>query len=153
GRSLGGRPSIPGRAAKADLVGEVVERPGGFRLTGRAAKHTMSLIAGPFVPRSVEVLMTVLVPPFPPGARLPDHTQLPETDGSIVQNFQEPPQSILLTDSIRPVLDRLHPDGQYALGQDCGIYFRHTDPPRLGCKAPDWFYVPDVPPLLDGQVR
>jgi Uma2 family endonuclease len=93
------------------------------------------------------------MPPVPPGVRLPDHTQLPETDGSIVQNFQEHPQAMLLTDTIRPVLERLHPDGQYAIGQDSGIYWRNTDPPLDGCKAPDWFYVPDVPPLLDGEVR
>jgi hypothetical protein len=42
---------------------------------------------------------------------LPDHTQLPETDGSIMQNFQEHPQSMLLTGSVRPVLSDRHPDG------------------------------------------
>ncbi|MCU0552483.1 MAG: Uma2 family endonuclease [Leptolyngbya sp. Prado105] len=63
------------------------------------------------------------------------------------------PQSLLLTSSIRPVLDRLHPDGQYAIGQDCGIYWRLTDPPEKGAEAPDWFYVPNVPPLLNAQVR
>ena len=84
---------------------------------------------------------------------LPDHTQLPESDGSFVKNFQEHPQSILLTSSIRPVLDALHPDGQYAIGQDCGIYWRLTDPPERGAEAPDWFYVPNVPPLLNGERR
>jgi len=47
---------------------------------------------------------------------LPDHTQLPESDGTFVfahrlpwsQNFQEHPQSVVLTTAIRPVLDRLH---------------------------------------------
>lgn len=34
----------------------------------------------------------------------PDHTQLPESDGTFVKNFQEHPQSIILTDSITPVL-------------------------------------------------
>ncbi|MFQ5616138.1 MAG: Uma2 family endonuclease, partial [Anaerolineales bacterium] len=43
---------------------------------------------------------------------LPDHTQLPEEDGTFVKNFQEHPQSLLLTDSIRPVLDERHPDGR-----------------------------------------
>src|SRR5438552_7966910 len=97
--------------------------------------------------------MTAL--PTPPAARpkAPDHTQLPETDGSIVQNFQEHPQAMLLTDAILPVLQRLHPDAQFAIGQDCGIYFRPTAQPLEGCRAPDWFYVPDVPPLLDGEVR
>ncbi|MCG8352853.1 MAG: Uma2 family endonuclease, partial [Chloroflexales bacterium] len=89
----------------------------------------------------------------PEAVTLPDHTQLPETDGTFVKNFQEHPQSILLTVSIRPILDRRHPDGQYAIGQDCGIYWRLTDPPERGAVAPDWFYVPNVPPLLDGKVR
>ena len=88
-----------------------------------------------------------LPPPFP------DHTQLPESDGTFVKNFQEHPQSILLTDSLEPVLQKLHPDGQYAIGQDCGIYWRETDPPERGAEAPDWFYVPNVPPQLDGQIR
>ncbi|CBN59251.1 MULTISPECIES: Uma2 family endonuclease [Kamptonema] len=90
---------------------------------------------------------TFLPPPFP------DHTQLPEEDGTFVKNFQEHPQSIILTDSIGPLLQKLHPDGQYAIGQDCGIYWRETDPLEKGAEAPDWFYVPNVPPLLDGQIR
>jgi Uma2 family endonuclease len=84
---------------------------------------------------------------------LPDHTQLPESDGSFVKNFQEHPQSLLLTSSIHPILDRLHPNRQYCIGQDCGIYWRLTDPPERGAEAPDWFYVPNVPPLLNGEVR
>jgi len=83
----------------------------------------------------------------------PDHTQLPESDGTFVKNFQEHPQSIILTDSIGPVLQRIHPDGEYAIGQDCGIYWRETDPPEKGAEAPDWFYVPNVPPKIDGQIR
>jgi Uma2 family endonuclease len=78
---------------------------------------------------------------------------LPDKDGSTVKNAQEPPQSQLLTDSLRPVLARLHPDGQYFIGQDLGIFWRPTDPPLLGCLAPDWFYVPNVPALLEGQMR
>ncbi len=77
----------------------------------------------------------LLPPPFP------DHTQLPESDGTFVKNFQEHPQSIILTDSIGGVLQQLHPDGQYAIGQDCGIYWRETEPPEKGAEAPDWFYV------------
>jgi Uma2 family endonuclease len=88
-----------------------------------------------------------LPPPFP------DHTQLPESDGTFVKNFQEHPQAIILTDSIIPTLEQLHPDGQYAIGQDCGIYWRETEPPERGAEAPDWFYVPNVPPKLKGQVR
>ncbi|NES21933.1 MAG: Uma2 family endonuclease [Symploca sp. SIO3E6] len=83
----------------------------------------------------------------------PDHTQLPESDGTFVKNFAEHPQSILLTDSIEPVLERIHPDGQYAIGQDSGIYWRITEPKHKGAEAPDWFYVPGVPPNLDGKTR
>lgn len=83
----------------------------------------------------------------------PDHTQLPESDGTFVKNFQEHPQSLLLTDSIRPILDQRHTDGRYCIGQDCGIYWRETEPPEKGAVAPDWFYVPNVPALLDGQIR
>ncbi len=88
---------------------------------------------------------------IPPA--FPDHTQLPESDGTFVKNFQEHPQSILLTDSLESTLQTLHPDGQYAIGQDCGIYWRETEPPERGAEAPDWFYVPNVPPQLDGQYR
>jgi Uma2 family endonuclease len=70
-----------------------------------------------------------------------------------VKNFQEHPQSILLTDSIEPVLQKRHPDGQYCIGQDCGIYWRLTDPPERGAEAPDWFYVSNVPPTLNGRFR
>lgn len=84
---------------------------------------------------------------------LPDHTQLPESDGTFVKNFQEHPQSLLLTDSIRGVLQQRHPDEQYCIGQDSGIYWRLTEPLEKGAEAPDWFYVPNVPPTLDGQMR
>jgi Uma2 family endonuclease len=88
---------------------------------------------------------------LPPA--FPDHTQLPESDGTFVKNFQEHPQSLILTDSIGSVLQQLHPDGDYAIGQDCGIYWRETEPPEKGAEAPDWFYVPNVPPLLNGEIR
>jgi Uma2 family endonuclease len=94
-----------------------------------------------------------VVDDIPEHWQLPDHTQLPDRDGTFVHNFQEHPQSILLTDSIQPVLRQLHPDGQYCIGQDCGIYWRLTDPPLLGAVAPDWFYVPHVPPALEGRIR
>ena len=93
------------------------------------------------------------IAPSQPALSLPAHTQLPESDGTFVKNFQEHPQSLLLTSSILPVLDGLHPDGHYAIGQDCGIYWRLTDPPEQGAEAPDWFYVPNVPPLLSGERR
>jgi Uma2 family endonuclease len=101
----------------------------------------------------IEVEMAISVAKPVPGQRLPDHRDLPETDGSIVQNFAEHPQAMLLSDTLEPVFDQRHPDGQYAIGQDSGIYFQITDPPLDGCKAPDWFYVPGVPPTLDGAFR
>ena len=87
---------------------------------------------------------------------LPDHTQLPDQNGDFVKNYQEPPQGDLLTDSITPLLEQLHPDGNYCIGRDCGIYWRLPEPPESpekGAIAPDWFYVPHVPPTIDGQVR
>jgi Uma2 family endonuclease len=84
---------------------------------------------------------------------LPDHTQLPESDGTFVKNFQEHPQSILLTESIWTTLEHLHPDAQFCVGQDSGIYWRITEPPERGAEAPDWFYVPNVPPTLNGEPR
>jgi Uma2 family endonuclease len=84
---------------------------------------------------------------------LPDHTQLPDSDGTFVKNFQEHPQSLVLTSSIEPVLQQLHPDGRYCIGQNSGIYWNLTDPPERGAEAPDWFYVPNVNPLIDGEYR
>ena len=97
--------------------------------------------------------MTFTADPPYTQTNLPDPTQLPESNGLFVKNFQEHPQSILLTQSIIPVLQKLHADGQYAIGQDSGIYWRITEPPERGAEAPDWFYVPHVPPLLNGKVR
>jgi Uma2 family endonuclease len=87
----------------------------------------------------------------PPFTHWPDHTELPEADGAFVNNFQKHPQSLVLTSSILSILQQVHPDGQFAIGQDSGIYWRMMEPPERGAEAPDWFYVPNVPPLLDGQ--
>ncbi|BCL34008.1 hypothetical protein NSMS1_04550 [Nostoc sp. MS1] len=102
-----------------------------------------------------ETLADIDVPP-----QFPDHTQLPESDGTFVfaqraggKNFQEHPQSIIITDSIIQTLQNLHADGNFCIGQDCGIYWRETEPPEKGTVAPDWFYVPGVPPRLDGKIR
>jgi hypothetical protein len=99
--------------------------------------------------------MSTVVPPLPQTA-WPDHTQLPESDGTSVKNFQEHPQSVLLTTTLLPVLQVVQPDGRFAIGQDSGIYWRMTQPPELperGSEAPDWFLVLDVPPLLEGRFR
>jgi Uma2 family endonuclease len=92
-------------------------------------------------------------PQLPPQLSLPDHTQLPDSDGTFVKNFQEHPQSIVLTSSLEPVLQKLHSDGRYCIGQDSGIYWRLTEPAEKGAEAPDWFYVPNVAPLLEGEYR
>jgi Uma2 family endonuclease len=99
-------------------------------------------------------LTSALVSPKPNlNLSLPDHTQLPDSDGSFVKNFQEHPQSIILTSAIEPILQELHPDGHYCIGQDSGIYWQITEPPEKGAEAPDWFYVPNVSPLLNGEYR
>jgi Uma2 family endonuclease len=84
---------------------------------------------------------------------IPDHTMLPDKDGAFVRNTYEPLQSHLLSETLRPVLRRLRPAGDYLIGEDCGIYWRLTEPPERGVKAPDWFCVPGVPGLLQGQLR
>src|SRR4051812_15319900 len=94
---------------------------------------------------------TRLAPDQP--ASLLDHKQLPDEDGTFVHNFQEHPQSSLLKECLRPRLHELYPDGQFCIGCDSGIYWRLTEPPLNGCKAPDWFHVCGVPPLLEGEVR
>jgi Uma2 family endonuclease len=98
--------------------------------------------------------MSIASPEFPDvDATLPDHTQLPDSDGSIVENFQQLPQSMLLSDSITPVLRRIHPDANYCIGGDSGIYWKLTVPLVQGAIAPDWLYVPNVPPTLGGRLR
>lgn len=115
------------------------------------AARSAAFIKSEFSDEKVSVWATQRfdAPPFPP---LPTHKDLPEEDGTFVKNFQEHPQSILLTDSIWPVLEKLHPDGQFTVGQDSGIYWRITDPPLRGAISPDWYYVPNVPPTLDGEM-
>ncbi len=55
--------------------------------------------------------------------------------------------------SITPILQQIHPDDQYCIGRDSGIYWRITEPLEKGAVAPDWFYAPDVPQKLDGELR
>jgi len=83
----------------------------------------------------------------------PDHKQLPDEDGTFMHNFHEHPQANLLTESLVPCLRQRHPDGQFCIGCDSGIYWTWTQPVLNGCKAPDWFYVPGVPPMLDDEFR
>lgn len=89
----------------------------------------------------------------PYTGRIPDHTTLPDQNGTFAHNSYDRWQSHLLTDSLLPQADRLFPQGDYFIGADCGIYWRLTDPPAKGVKAPDWFFVADATRLLDGQMR
>lgn len=95
--------------------------------------------------------MTVLTPEL--RAMLPTHLDLPCKDNKPVDNSYEPYQSALLTSSLRPWLDRLYPDGNYFIGADQGIYWLLTEDRISGAKAPDWFFVPGVPHLLNGDMR
>src|SRR5438309_4491180 len=97
--------------------------------------------------------MASVVAPSQLDAPLPDHTQLPDRDGVPVRNSLEPWQSSLLSKTLEPVLRQHYPEGNYFIGQDTGIYWEKADPPALGCKAPDWYLVVDVPRLLDGLMR
>lgn len=116
------------------------------------AVHSAAFVKSQFSDEKVSIWATQSfdAPPFPP---LPTHKDLPAEDGTFVKNFQEHPQSILLTESIWPILEKLHPDGHFAVGQDSGIYWRITDPPLRGAISPDWYYVPGVPPTLKGEMR
>lgn len=97
--------------------------------------------------------MTSILAPLNLGTPMPDHRDLPEKDGVPVRNSLEPWQSALLSETLDPVLRKKHPEGDYFIGQDCGIYWEKTEPAMLGCKAPDWYLVLNVPRLLDGQMR
>jgi Uma2 family endonuclease len=98
-------------------------------------------------------LMSTPVVPANPRSAWPDHKQLPETDGTFVENFQELPQTVLLDGAITPYLHERYPDGQFLLGHDNGIYWWHTDPPLSGCKSPDWYFIRGVAPTLAGEFR
>jgi len=86
-------------------------------------------------------------------ATMPDHLELPYDNGEIVQNAMEKPQTQLLSGIMKPWLKRRHPNEQVWIAHDCGIYWRFTDPPLDGCKAPDWYYVVGVNGLVKGVPR
>lgn len=102
----------------------------------------------------VETPQELLVDPsYLEWDELPGHLDLPESDGTFVKNFQEHPQSLLLTDSFSPVLKEIRPLGDYCIGQDSGIYWKLTEPVLDGVLSPDWFCVLGVPCLLGGTFR
>lgn len=83
----------------------------------------------------------------------PSHLDLPHTDDAPVENIFQPYQTALLTGVLTPWLVRAFPAGDFFVGADTAIYYRQTDPPQDGCRAPDWFFVPGVPARLDGELR
>ena len=101
-------------------------------------------------PKAAHLATIGSAPPLEP----PDHLGLPDSDGRIVENFNEHPQGQVLSDCLLDLLARKHPDGRFALGRDSGIYYRWVpDEPLAGVIVPDWMYIPDVPPNLEGHVR
>src|SRR5260370_17154924 len=92
-------------------------------------------------------------PAQPPRVLLPNHLQLPFRDDRPVENSQEHPQSELLSAPLMPVLRKLYPGDRCYIGRDVGVYFRYTDPPSNGCRAPACFLVPAVPLLLHSHIR
>src|SRR4051812_16586614 len=80
--------------------------------------------------------------PLPEGWKLPTHLDLPESDGEPVENFSENPQGALVSQSLEPILKQRHPDKQYCIGQNSGVYWMLTTPLLKGAIVPDWFYVP-----------
>jgi Uma2 family endonuclease len=97
------------------------------------------------------------LPPTDNGVALPDplpgHRELPDENGESKENFREVPQGFLLDLGIRPILERLHPDRHFAVGHDCGIYWKLSSPLYRGAICPDWCYIAGVPPDLDGHYR
>ena len=85
--------------------------------------------------------------------RPPSHLDLPCSDGKPVDNTLQIGQSILLSDCLLPLLDRLHPAEDYYVGADVGIYWHHELPEIDSVVAPDWYYVPNVTRLRDGIPR
>jgi len=85
---------------------------------------------------------------------LSDRTGLPDSDGTGEKYLPEH-QSLMLTDSLAPILQQLHPDGRYAIGGlDCDIYYlKNAEPPESGVETPDWFYVPTIFSEFDGEMR
>ncbi len=88
-----------------------------------------------------------------PEVRLLTHKDLPETDGTVPNNYMERPQTALLTGAMTPILRRRFPEGRYSIGSDSLIYFWLTEPRTRGARAPDWFLVVGVEPMLEGECR
>lgn len=87
------------------------------------------------------------------GWKLPTHLDLPKGDERPVDDFTHIPQEQLITQSLAPILHYRHPDGRYCIGQHSAIYWMLASPQLKGAIAVDWFYVPDVPAMPEGEYR
>jgi Putative restriction endonuclease len=89
----------------------------------------------------------------PSGRHRPTQFDLPCEDGA-VENAHDLPQSALLKETLLPVLNRLHPDGNFCVTHDTGIFYEYI-PERNVSRVivPDWCYVPNVPFLVRGMAR
>ena len=94
---------------------------------------------------------TPAIPDLPD--HLPGHLELPEENGEIVENFRELPQSLLLSSAIWPVLERIHPDRHFAVGQIAESTGGSPTLPREGRSPRIGFMCPAFPPDLDGHYR
>ena len=88
----------------------------------------------------------------PATLKLPTHLDLPDTDGKPVDNTYQPTQWRILQDSLSPHMWKLHPDGQFLVAMDHGIYFKITDPPLEGCRVADLLVVEGVAPIPDDYI-
>lgn len=79
-------------------------------------------------------------------------SHLPDEDGIPRPHFHFP-QACLLSEVLGPVVRAAHPDGRYIVGANSGIYWSLTPEPLDGCKAPSWYYVPNVYPNPGGRPR
>ncbi len=86
----------------------------------------------------------------------PTEAELPCNEDNFVRNYHESPQSSLITDCLSPLLQQRHPNGDFSVGHDVGIYWRlprEGEVPQRGAICPDWFYVPGVSQMVEGERR
>jgi hypothetical protein len=86
-------------------------------------------------------------PPITGVVKSLTHKDLPCEDGT-VNNMHLVPQAQILNECMRPFLIQRHAGEPFCIAADSAIYY-HPE----GCKAPDWFYVPGVGQLLEGEFR
>ena len=66
---------------------------------------------------------------------LPDHKELPESDGTFVMNFQEHPQSMIITESLWPMLENRNVEMPWLRVWDSDGNLLPTDQERADTEA------------------